>query len=79
MLMAMTSKERVRAAFSNNQPDRVPINYSANPGIDGRLKDHFVWSKTTTKACEWYWAWISAAWARGTRGHVSTKIFLNAA
>jgi len=39
--MAMTSKERVRAAFSNNQPDRVPINYSANPGIDGRLKDHF--------------------------------------
>ena len=23
------------------QPDRVPINYMANPGIDGRLKEHY--------------------------------------
>ena len=37
----MTSKERVLRAFSNQEPDRVPINYSANPGIDGRLKKHF--------------------------------------
>ena len=37
----MTSKERVRTAFSRNAPDRVPLNYMANPGIDGRLKTHF--------------------------------------
>ena len=37
----MTSKERVRTAFSNGQPDRVPINYSSNAGIDQRLKKHF--------------------------------------
>ena len=36
----MTSKERVVTAFSSQQPDRVPINYHANPGIDGRLKEH---------------------------------------
>ena len=28
-------------AFSNQEPDRVPIEYVANPGIDGRLKAHF--------------------------------------
>jgi len=37
----MTSKERVRRTFSNKEPDRVPVNYSANPGIDLRLKKHF--------------------------------------
>jgi len=37
----MTSKERVRAAFAHQQPDRVPLDYSANPGIDLRLKQHF--------------------------------------
>ena len=37
----MTSKERVLTAFSRQEPDRVPINYSANPGIDQRLKAHF--------------------------------------
>ncbi len=37
----MTSKERVLAVFSGGIPDRVPINYSANPGIDRRLKAHF--------------------------------------
>jgi len=37
----MTSKERVLTAFANNEPDRVPINYSANAGIDRRLKEHF--------------------------------------
>jgi uroporphyrinogen decarboxylase len=35
------SKERVLAAFARQEPDRVPINYFANPGIDRRLKDHF--------------------------------------
>ena len=37
----MTSKERVIAVFAGEVPDRVPINYDANPGIDGRLKAHF--------------------------------------
>jgi uroporphyrinogen decarboxylase len=37
----MTSKERVLTAFANREPDRVPINYSANGDIDARLKAHF--------------------------------------
>ena len=37
----MTSKQRVRSALARRQPDRVPINYGANPGIDRRLKEHF--------------------------------------
>ena len=37
----MTSCERVRRVFSQQEPDRVPINYSANPGIDRRVKEHY--------------------------------------
>src|ERR1035437_2268030 len=37
----MTSKERVLTTFANKEPDRVPVNYSANAGIDRRLKAHF--------------------------------------
>lgn len=37
----MNSKERVLTAFAHQEPDRVPINYMANPGIDRRLKQHF--------------------------------------
>lgn len=37
----MTSKERVLTTFASQVPDRVPINYKANAGIDRRLKDHF--------------------------------------
>ncbi|MEX0330974.1 MAG: uroporphyrinogen decarboxylase family protein [Puniceicoccaceae bacterium] len=37
----MTSKERVKLAFSHQEPDRVPIDYLCNPGIDARLKAHF--------------------------------------
>ncbi len=37
----MKSKERVLTAFARQQPDRVPVNYLANPGIDARLKQHF--------------------------------------
>jgi uroporphyrinogen decarboxylase len=37
----MTSKERVKTVFSGGVPDRVPVNYSANAGIDRRLKAHF--------------------------------------
>lgn len=35
----MTPRERVLAFFARSEPDRVPINYSANPGIDARLKE----------------------------------------
>ena len=37
----MRSKERVLTAFAREEPDRVPVNYYANPGIDRRLKAHF--------------------------------------
>jgi uroporphyrinogen decarboxylase len=37
----MIPKERVLAAFAHCEPDRVPINYYANPGIDRRLKAHY--------------------------------------
>ncbi|MFA6101863.1 MAG: uroporphyrinogen decarboxylase family protein [Victivallaceae bacterium] len=37
----MKSKERVLTTLARCEPDRVPINYSANPGIDLRLKNHF--------------------------------------
>ena len=37
----MTSKQRVLIAFARQPADRVPINYEANAGIDGRLKGHF--------------------------------------
>ncbi len=34
-------KARVLAAFARTEPDRVPVNYSANAAIDRRLKEHF--------------------------------------
>ncbi len=37
----MTPKDRVLTAFAHGRTDRVPIDYSANPGIDARLKRHF--------------------------------------
>jgi uroporphyrinogen decarboxylase len=37
----MKSKERVLTAFANREPDRVPVNYAANAGIDQRLHAHF--------------------------------------
>lgn len=40
-MKSMTSKERVLTTFASQPADRVPINYLANPGIDGRLKAHF--------------------------------------
>lgn len=41
MTSVTTSRERVLTAFARREPDRVPINYHANPGIDLRLKQHF--------------------------------------
>ncbi|MFH1567979.1 MAG: hypothetical protein ABIL09_08245, partial [Gemmatimonadota bacterium] len=40
-MTALTSRQRVRLALSHREPDRVPVNYAANPGIDGRLKARF--------------------------------------
>ena len=37
----MISKDRVLITLDCGAADRVPINYSSNPGIDGRLKEHF--------------------------------------
>lgn len=37
----LASKERVKRVFAHEEPDRVPINYSANLGIDARLKQYF--------------------------------------
>jgi uroporphyrinogen decarboxylase len=41
MAKCMNSKERVATTFAHQEPDRVPVNYLSNPGIDGRLKVHF--------------------------------------
>ncbi len=37
----MSSKERMLTVLNRQEPDRVPIDYSANPAIDQRLKSHF--------------------------------------
>jgi len=37
----LSPRERVLTAISRQEPDRVPIDYLSNPGIDARLKDHF--------------------------------------
>ncbi|MDZ7270954.1 MAG: hypothetical protein ONB17_05005 [candidate division KSB1 bacterium] len=41
MARTMTSKERVLTALAHQEPDRVPINYAANPGLQKRLMEHF--------------------------------------
>lgn len=41
MKKKMSSKERVLTTFARQEPDRVPVNYFSNPGIDQRLKKHF--------------------------------------
>ena len=37
----MLPKQRVKLAFGHREPDQVPIDYMANPGIDRRLKEYF--------------------------------------
>ena len=37
----MTSKQRFLRTINYEKPDRVPINYHSNPGVDARLKKHF--------------------------------------
>ena len=39
-MKTMCSRERALTAFARSEPDRVPINYMANPGIDRQLKRH---------------------------------------
>jgi len=41
MKKTMTSRERVLTAISHAEPDRVPIDYGANPGITRRLMTHY--------------------------------------
>jgi uroporphyrinogen decarboxylase len=41
MKKAMTPKERVLTALASQEPDRVPVNYCGNGGIDRRLIEHF--------------------------------------
>ncbi|MFH1709304.1 MAG: uroporphyrinogen decarboxylase family protein [Planctomycetota bacterium] len=41
MPRTMTPRERVCTTLAHAVPDRVPVDYSANPGIDARLKAHF--------------------------------------
>lgn len=40
-MQALTPRERVQRFFARQASDRVPVNYSANAGIDRRLKEHF--------------------------------------
>jgi uroporphyrinogen decarboxylase len=37
----MNSRDRVRHTLYRENPDRVPVNYFANPSIDSKLKKHF--------------------------------------
>jgi uroporphyrinogen decarboxylase len=46
----MSSKERVLTAFAHREPDRVPIGYCANQGLDRRLLDAL---KDEIKEGEW--------------------------
>lgn len=41
MRKTLTARERVVTTLACQEADRVPINYSANPEIDLRLKQHF--------------------------------------
>lgn len=39
--MAMTSKERVLCTLAHQEPDRVPLNYLANPEVTQGLMEHY--------------------------------------
>jgi uroporphyrinogen decarboxylase len=46
----MRPRQRVATAFAHRQPDRVPIDYYANPEIDLALKRHFGFSDDDTES-----------------------------
>jgi len=41
MSQTMTPRQRVLTAFARREPDRVPIDYTANPEVTAGLKAHF--------------------------------------
>ena len=64
---SMTSKERVLRTLNYEKTDRVPINYSANPGIDRKLKKYSHCNFRHTLCgwtCEAQRAFIALAMAR---------------
>ncbi len=75
-MQELTSRERVLAAFRHQEPDRVPIDYSANPGIDRRLKDHFALApdddEGLRRALGVDFRWVSAPY-RGPRLHPESE------
>ena len=52
MAARMISRERVRAALARTEPDRVPINYYANAGIDRRLAVQLEVTRRVLEAAE---------------------------
>lgn len=63
----MTSKERVKRTFEFEKTDRVPIDYSANPAIHGRLCDALgVARHDYTKLLEALGVDFRSAWPRYT-------------
>lgn len=46
MANVYTSRRRVMSAFHHEQPDRVPLHYFDNPGLNQRMKSHFGLSST---------------------------------
>ena len=41
MAKRMSPKERVLTVLGRQEPDRVPLNYSGNAGINERIRAHF--------------------------------------
>jgi uroporphyrinogen decarboxylase len=41
MSSPLSPKDRVLTTFAHQEPDRVPLNYAGNPGINARLMQHF--------------------------------------
>jgi hypothetical protein len=49
-MLPMRSKERVLTCCAHGIPDRVPIDYLANPGIDARLKERLALAPSDDEA-----------------------------
>ena len=73
----MTSGERVLTTFASQESDRVPINYSANPGIDARLKDHFGLEQSDDEGLRAALGVYFRGVGHNTPGQSYTKISLN--
>ena len=75
MKRAMSSKERVLTALARQEPDRIPINYFANAGIDSRLRRHFGLADGDNEGLMKALAWISAVLARDILARNFTPTF----